>query len=128
MNWIKTYGKRRKKLDLVAGVGAVNNINVDQIYTLGIVRTLWKSTIPSKLNALRTALNLPPREAALDGTYDKQVTDRLSTIDFGSSEKNLYALGVLTFAGFGLTPAPDILQENHQGSAVLGDIQDHHDF
>ncbi len=119
--------EEKKNSHLEVKEAVVHHIDVDQVYTLGIVRTLWKSTIPSKLNALRTALNLPPREAALDGTYDKQVTDMLSTINFGSSEKNLYALGVLTFAGFGLTPALNIQQEDHEESPLLGASHDHHD-
>jgi hypothetical protein len=93
--------------------------DLSNIFQLGIVRTLWKSHILNKINELRVALNLEPRTEALpEATYDQEVADQLSQIDFsplGHSHNAQKGL-VLTFAGIGLTP---VLQDDT--SALLGD-------
>ena len=84
-----------------------NETSLAEIYTLGITRTLWKSHMLHKINELRKALDLEARPTALpEGTYDKEVTDTLASMDFSElgTACNAYALTVLTFAGSSLTP------------------------
>ena len=77
------------------------------IYELGITRTLWKSIHPDKLNQLRPAISLPPKETALiRGQYDAEVVEILFSTDFSSLgvTNNIWKNCVLTFATCGRTP------------------------
>jgi hypothetical protein len=77
------------------------------IYTLGISRTLWKSIHPDKLNQLRTAIDLPPKETApRRGEYDAEAVQILFATDFSSlgTTYNISKNCVLTFATCGRTP------------------------
>jgi hypothetical protein len=97
------------------------NGNLAEIYSQGIERTGYKSTMLSKNNALRKLLNLPLRtEAVSEGHYDKPVYDALKAIDFspldGGSMYSTHTLGqtmVLSFAGAGLTPADEVVDNSH---------------
>jgi hypothetical protein len=95
-------------------------------------RTHWKSTmLVEKLNPLRVALNLPPKDVPLERTqYDKQVVDTLRDIDFSELDtnccsswfcciglSNVMKYAVLTFVGLGREP--DIEQN------LIGDASNH---
>ncbi len=109
------------------------NFNTDElstIFNLGITRTLWKSNMLSKINDLRTALHLSPRTEELSReTYDKEVTDILSEIDFSplGTSSNAQAWIMLHCAGRGLIPAPEV-EPSTSDVAVLGsDNYSHYD-
>lgn len=104
------------------------------IYNNGIIRTHWKSTmLEEKLNPLREALNLAPRETALTKTqYDKEVVSALRSTDFSELDTNLSSwfcfIGlsntikhvVLNCAGCGLV---DVDEQDQ----LLGNAQNHED-
>ena len=109
--------KQEHKMPLLSNDNGLSNI-----FQLGIIRTLWKSNILSKINELRTALNLEPRTEALpDNTYDQKVTNLLSQTDFSSlgQSHNVQAVLVLTFAGIGFSPAPELQNDT---PVLLGDV------
>ncbi|MBA2628573.1 MAG: hypothetical protein H0U78_00870 [Rickettsiaceae bacterium] len=87
------------------------------IYYRGIELTHWKSTmLHEKLNPLREALHLAPRDAALARTqYDQEVVSALRATNFSELDTNVFTswfciIGlsntikhiVLTCAGCGL--------------------------
>ena len=92
------------------------------IYTLGISRTLWKSIHPDKLNQLRTAIDLPPKETVLrKGEYDAEAVEILFATDFSSlgTTYNISKNCVLTFATCGRTPV-------YNDEVYLAGAGDHH--
>jgi hypothetical protein len=97
--------------------------SLETIYQLGINKTFWKSHMIHKINAVRKALGLEERSTALpEGTYDKEVTDKLAGMDFSTlgNGHNSYAQIVLLFAGYGLTPAVNTGDEE---APLLGEFE-----
>jgi len=97
------------------------NLDLANIYQLGVVRVVWASHVLRENNALREALGLPPRQKALaECAYDKDVTNLLSQIDFSSlgeacnQKKEL----ILIVMPFGLTP--DAVEEQDCAVDVIG--------
>ena len=104
----------------------LSNEDLQNIYTLGVVRTLWKSTIPSKLNQLRESLDLPARTKPLGkNQYDGEVFTVLYKVDFSPLDKgwcsnsNIIKYTVLNFAGCGFKAvdgelAADVMLMGHE--------------
>ncbi len=95
------------------------------IFDRGISRTHWKSVmLEQKLNPLREALGLLPRNVALTrNQYDKEVVDALRVIDFSELDTNVLSSSigwsnmikyfVLNFAGLGLTDVDAVGEDGH---------------
>ncbi len=83
-----------------------DNAKLANIYELGITRGLWRSYVLNKVNVLRDALGLEPRQKALpNGSYDQ---DTISSL---GESYNGRAFLVLTIAPFGMRPDSVVEQD-----------------
>ena len=98
-----------------------DNDRLIKIYELGITNALWKSYILNKVNVLRDALGIAPRQKVLpNGSYDQDTINLLLQTDFSAlgESYNERALLVLTIAPFGMVP--DSVVEKDCAVCVIG--------